>query len=104
MADLLERLQWAVTNDQLRSVLGNPTQVQSRGGGSLRTYDDPSVNVTRLQIRLGENGRVVAVGLTPIGGAPSLGAQLDREYGSRCKGWARTDQTVWCFDPRETRP
>jgi hypothetical protein len=99
-ADVFKRLQWADTKDRLRSVLGDPTQVEIRGKGSLWTYEGPFPNVARLQIRFGEDGRVVAVGLSPLAGAPSLGAQLDRDYGSRCTGWARSDQTVWCFDPR----
>jgi hypothetical protein len=97
--ELLERLQRPVAEAQLRSILGDPTQVEVRGSGSLWTYERPLANVTRLQFRFGAHGRVVAVGLSDTGGAPSLGAQLERDYGSRCKGWARNDETVWCFDP-----
>jgi hypothetical protein len=97
--ELLDTFELATTEAQMRSLLGDPTHVEARGAGALWTYDRPRDGLTHMQLRFGERRRLLAVGFTFSDGAPSLGAELDRDFGSRCKGWATNDQTVWCFEP-----
>jgi hypothetical protein len=97
--ELLERFRRPVTDHEVRWLLGDPTLVEPRLVGTLWTYERPFGDLARLQVRIGERRRVAAVGFSFISGAPSLGAQLERDFGSRCSGWAATDETVWCFEP-----
>jgi hypothetical protein len=97
--ELLQRFQRPVMDQQVRSLLGDPAHVEPRLRGTLWTYERPFGDLARLQVRIGEHRRVVAIGFSFISGAPSLGAQLERDFGTRCNGWAAGDRTVWCFEP-----